>query len=99
MRLQRELKTLAEDCAEAGALTINEETELIDPVDSLEAAREILFLSHMFDTSALSIKDSGISREGKGFYITLELQAGKAFRSVFFDEKKLVRRAEYAWEY
>lgn len=99
MRLQRELKVLAEDCAEAGALTIDEETELIDPMNALDAALDILKGSRLFDASELCVKDSGVSRGGKGFYITLELQADSTFRSGLFGEKSIVRHAEYAWEY
>ncbi len=98
MRAQRLLKMLAEDCAEAGALTIDEKSEMIDAGKALAAAEEILISSAMFPSGSVYISSYEVTREGKGFKLCLLYAADDFFRLPFIDISSVSRISEYAWE-
>ncbi len=98
MLAQRLLKMLAEDCAEAGALTIDEKSGMIDEGKALAAAEEILISSALFPSGSVYISSYEVTHEGRGFKVCLLYMAGDFFRLPFIDISSVSRISEYAWE-
>jgi hypothetical protein len=95
---QKLLKMLSEDCAEAGALTIDEKSEKIDRDKAYEAASELLYSSLLFPKDSVSIESSAVTEEGKGFEICLSLKKEDWFRLPFIDIFEIRSLSEYVWE-
>ncbi|MBO4818817.1 MAG: hypothetical protein J5528_01650 [Firmicutes bacterium] len=98
MQDQRLLKMLAEDCAEAGALTIDEKRERIDKDKADEAALEMLSSSGIFPYGTVSIESSSVTDDGRGFELCLVLQKDDWFRLPFINIGSMKRISEYVWE-
>lgn len=98
MLLQKHLKALAEDCAEAGALTIDPASAVIDRNKADEAAADILTESKMFKDGSVTVRDSAVTKSGRGYSVTLRLDCGELFRLDFLSKKSIERTSEYAWE-
>ena len=95
---QKLLKMLSEDCAEAGALTIDEKSEKIDRDKACEAASELLHSSLLFPKDSVSIESSAVTEEGRGFEICLSLKKEDWFRLPFIDIFEIRSLSEYVWE-
>ena len=97
VQAQRLLQILAEDCAEAGALTIDDKTGEIKKDAAFAAASEILSSSGLFPSGSVSVEYFGVTRGGNGFEISLVYYAD-FFRLPFMDIKEIRRSSEYVWE-
>ena len=98
MQVQKLLKFLAEDAAEAGALCIDVKDRKIDGIKAVDAAEEIIAASSLFPEGSVRITSWNITRDGLGFYLALEYSSEDLFRSVFTDIRTVSRSSEYAWE-
>ena len=98
MRDQRLLKILAEDCAEAGALTIDEKSEKIDKEKADEAALEMLSNSGLFPFGSVSIESSSVTDDGRGYELCLLLEKEDYFRLPFIDIGSIKRISGYVWD-
>ena len=96
MQNQKLLKMLAEDCACAGALTI--ENNQIDRDRALNEAKRIIASSKLFPDGSISISSCEITKDGKGFKIELTCEEDDYFKLPFIKEVKIRRISEYAWE-
>ena len=94
--IQKDLKSLAEDCAEAGALTIDENTQMIDKKEADKSAEAILSGS-VFGGSVV-IERSGLTKDARGYELTLLLTSKDIFRLPFLTITEIRRTSEYAWE-
>ena len=98
MRIQYDLKILAEDCAEAGALTIDETAGKIDAKTALTAALEILNSSGSFPAGSVSIESYEVTDEGRGFSLCLLFSCDDIFRLDFISVTSVRRMSGYVWE-
>ena len=94
---QKLLKMLAEDCAEAGALTIDERTERIDKSQAIKAASEILRSSRIFPKGSIAISSCRVTEDGRGFEVELTYKV-VFFRLPFIEVSEMRRVSEYVWE-
>ena len=95
---QKLLKMLSEDCAEAAALTLDDERGVIYHDRALSAAEEIVSLSDLFPYGKVSIEYIEISSEGKGCIVCLRLEVDDFFSLPFIEIGSMIRISEYVWE-
>lgn len=97
IRIQVDLKALADDCANAGALCIDE-TGSIDAEKAKSAAMQIIAESSQFPDGKVWIKGYTASKNKRGFRIRLVYSCGELFRLPFLSAKSVSRLSEYTWE-
>ena len=97
MQVQRHLKTLSEDCAEAGALTIDRYAAGIDREEAVKAAGEILSSSALFPPGTVDLEQAEVTAGGRGFCVTLRYERA-FFRLPYIDITSVSRTSEYVWE-
>ena len=98
MQYQKLLKMLSEDCAEAGALTIDPKTGVISGGRAFEAASEILESSSLFPRGSVSVESASVTCGGKGFEVCLIYSGEDLFRLPFINITEIRRASEYVWE-
>ena len=97
VRLQVDLKALAEDCACAGALTVNKKG-VIKEKTARKYAQTVISESNMFKDGSISIEKSSVTKDGRGYSIELVYECGELFRLPFLSVTSVRRASEYAWE-
>jgi len=98
MQKQKLLKILAEDCAEAGALCIDERSANIDRQTALRAAEKILNSSDLFPKGTAEIESLEITEGGKGVRVRLVYKEEGMLGPFLPGISSISRISEYVWE-